>query len=856
LAEFKTTGRQEAFEEIVRRYAAMVFGVCLKTTRNAHDAEDATQAVFLTLAVQCKNRHAAREISYVGPWLQKVARRTSLDIRRSKKRRTLREETHAASNGHANGNGNGTYTDNGASGAGIDVEELKVVLNEELNQLPAKYRLPMILHYYGGLTREQIAQELGCKPSTLGVRIHRGRQMLAKRLTERGASPIEMGMSLTAGLTLAVRSAVSDGMVASTSKAAAKLMAGEELGAMISSHVLNVAHGAIGTALVAKLKLVAAVVVIALMTVAAGAKAKIISLDQLKLTWPIRLDGLFKLPSLRSPFRAPQANAGGTPDGISRHALASATRSAATDAAIQTVLWLADDEGPFGARPKARRPRGPGLGPAGRALVQVVSSVVSARIQTAAGATGQNAPPAAAPVPAPAAPQARDTAVAMNTPRGPVPAAAISRGPGSFAVDGGGALRMSGSVQFSDGGTVPSFPRTTPGGTGSAQVSPAPTAVAVAGPVMTVGGPSGSFGEVTQNGGRFEAGAEIIGGRGHGVFRQHGGQNIAETVALGVEPGSLGEYFLDGGELIFKPAPRGSRAGKGGAAGGDTYQTTGLLVGDKGTGVFHLGDEDSTGSVNTRWTSPGSSLVVRGDPSGVGVFHGWGRVSMGGIFDHSGQAIADGFGRDRALEFSGFRYLANSIENPTTGGTAGWFARDHGKLVLPEFRVGAGTGTYTWGEDAADPALDLVTSVRLTLHDVAAPGRLQVSLLSKDNGEVPTLPTGHTFIGVWKFDAGQLEYGDVDLAIRYDDGLAHELKLNENVLKVWRYTDGQWVRIKDQTFWRDVDQNLIGATAPAGGLQFFAVSAPEPAAFALVGLAAAAGLLRRPRRGRAGGTAA
>ena len=39
---------------MVRRYAAMVFGVCLKTTRNAHDAEDATQAVFLNLAVHCK----------------------------------------------------------------------------------------------------------------------------------------------------------------------------------------------------------------------------------------------------------------------------------------------------------------------------------------------------------------------------------------------------------------------------------------------------------------------------------------------------------------------------------------------------------------------------------------------------------------------------------------------------------------------------------------------------------------------------------------------------------------------------------------------------------------------------------
>src|SRR5215213_533291 len=220
----------------------MVFGVCLKTTRNAHDAEDATQAVFLNLAVHCKTN--AQSIAYVGPWLQKVARRVSLDIRRSKKRRQAREETHANTNGNGNGNG---HVEGGQED--VDVEELKVVLNEELHQLPAKYRLPVILHYYGGLSRDEMAKELGCTASTLGVRIHRGRQMLAERLTQRGASPghLSLGMALT----IAVRDSVSDGMIASTSKAAADLMAGNQLGAMISSHVLAVAHGAIGTALIA-----------------------------------------------------------------------------------------------------------------------------------------------------------------------------------------------------------------------------------------------------------------------------------------------------------------------------------------------------------------------------------------------------------------------------------------------------------------------------------------------------------------------------------------------------------------------------------------------------------------------------
>ena len=89
LADFKETGANAPFEEIVRRYAAMVYGVCLRVTGDKHDAEDATQAVFLSLALQAKT---AREIKYIGPWLQKVAHRLALDVKKAKTRRKKREE--------------------------------------------------------------------------------------------------------------------------------------------------------------------------------------------------------------------------------------------------------------------------------------------------------------------------------------------------------------------------------------------------------------------------------------------------------------------------------------------------------------------------------------------------------------------------------------------------------------------------------------------------------------------------------------------------------------------------------------------------------------------------------------------
>ena len=280
LAEFKATGDQAAFEEIVRRYAGMVFGVCLRTTKNTHDAEDATQAVFLSLAAQCKTGDGVR---YVGPWLQQVAKRVSLDIKRSKRRREAREQRHHAMNGNGNG-----HTPVEKSGA-VDVDDLKGVLGEELSALPSKYRLPLILHYFGGMTRDEMAKELNCKPATLGVRIHRGREMLGRRLHERGAAP--KGLVLSIALAGTIQQQVSDALIARTIEAVCKMSLGHDLSSMIASNVMAISKSAAaGAAMAAKLKMVAAVAVVALLTVSAGGAWAKLAPENLRLQKLLHFD--------------------------------------------------------------------------------------------------------------------------------------------------------------------------------------------------------------------------------------------------------------------------------------------------------------------------------------------------------------------------------------------------------------------------------------------------------------------------------------------------------------------------------------------------------------------------------------
>jgi hypothetical protein len=644
--------------------------------------------------------------------------------------------------------------------------------------------------------------------------------------------------------------------------------------------------------MIAKLKTVAAVAVIALLTLAgaAGAVAKVVPLEELKLQWQqLKLQGIFRIPRFQSPFRSPLAAAPvveGEAD-----VLADAARSVATDAAVQTVVWLGNDGAGENDRPRMRpggtAHRRRGLPAPTRLVAQLVSTVVSSNLSapthrsahasdgpggdTLARRNDARAQLSEAPLSVAAAPVVPRPLPPHRTHRAPTGGGIDVAVAGRFA---GGAARASGAVTTGhEKAVLPLVPpaRMNDWMAGGPLFRGAPRSPTVSpGGSLTVGGPSGSRGTVRIERGALAADTQVIGEKGHGEITHSGGDNVARAVRAGVEAGSKGTYNLNNDNLYIKTddpllgsqaqplAAGGATAVPPGASPGAMLgapagtlsavpQLNGIEVGHDGTGEFNIGNRLGGGQVSEygQYGPIGGSLVVRGGQAGSGLLRGTGLFHLRGFFDHNGRVIADGYGQDRTLEFSGFKYVGNTFDNPSVGGTNGWFARDHGQLVLPNLRVRRGTGTYTWGEDPTDPTIDLVNSVRVTIHDAAKDGPVRISLLSQDRGDVPSLPQGHTFIGVWKFEDGGLEHGPVDLLARYDDTLAEQLGIDENFLKLWAFADGAWYRINDGTFTRDVALNLIGGRAE--GLEYFAVSAPEPSTAAVLLVGGAALLLRRRR---------
>ena len=78
-------------------------------------------------------------------------------------------------------------------------EELRTVLHDEVNRLPEKYRIPVILSCLEGMPHEEAARLLGCPASTVGRRLARACDLVSVRLMRKGR--VLSAASLMAALT-------------------------------------------------------------------------------------------------------------------------------------------------------------------------------------------------------------------------------------------------------------------------------------------------------------------------------------------------------------------------------------------------------------------------------------------------------------------------------------------------------------------------------------------------------------------------------------------------------------------------------------------------------------------------------
>ena len=240
LERFAGRRDQAAFAALVQRHGPMVMGVCRRLLRDRHEAEDAWQATFLIL-VRKAGAIARREL--LAGWLYGVAYRTARQARRVAARRRMRERT------------DGDLV--APASVPVDVwPDLRPILDEEIQRLPEKYRLPVILCYFENRTNTEAARLLNCPRGTIATRLARARDRLRVRLTQRGVTLSAGGVALALSQE-AVPAAVPGVLVQATVRASL-VAAGAPIVVGVTAQAALLAQGGMRMMAFAKLKVVLA----------------------------------------------------------------------------------------------------------------------------------------------------------------------------------------------------------------------------------------------------------------------------------------------------------------------------------------------------------------------------------------------------------------------------------------------------------------------------------------------------------------------------------------------------------------------------------------------------------------------
>jgi RNA polymerase sigma-70 factor (ECF subfamily) len=162
-------GDMNALQFLYVRYADDVYGYVSSIVRNAHEAEDITQDVFVKLLPAIK-KYEQRAVPFAG-WLLRVARNAALDHLRSW-RQIPCDEVRVSDPGHEQ----------------VGSDRFRS-LQAAFDRLPEEQREVMVLRHITGLTPGEIAEVLDKTESSIHGLHHRARLAVKDSLRELGAAP-------------------------------------------------------------------------------------------------------------------------------------------------------------------------------------------------------------------------------------------------------------------------------------------------------------------------------------------------------------------------------------------------------------------------------------------------------------------------------------------------------------------------------------------------------------------------------------------------------------------------------------------------------------------------------------------
>jgi RNA polymerase sigma factor (sigma-70 family) len=162
-------GDKRAQDTLYKKYASLLYGVCLRYAKNKMEAEDVLQEVFVKIYNNIHTYH--HDGSFEG-WLRRIAANTSITQYRKNLKHAYQEDVDDLIK---------------SKNDPIEVEDLEFTAEEMMiciNKLPAGYKTVFNLYVIEGFMHKEIADMLDIDVNTSKSQLSRAKTYLQRELAE------------------------------------------------------------------------------------------------------------------------------------------------------------------------------------------------------------------------------------------------------------------------------------------------------------------------------------------------------------------------------------------------------------------------------------------------------------------------------------------------------------------------------------------------------------------------------------------------------------------------------------------------------------------------------------------------
>jgi len=153
-------GEKKAFDYIYNEYSGLIYSIAFKILQNNADAEEITQDIFTSL---CFEDNYKSDRGSLKTFLALLTRCRALDrLRKGSRSSALLEQ-----------NQKNIYETNSQQSPleTLEIKQQQELLQNALTQLPSEQKEILILNYFEGLSRSQIAKKLNLPVGTVKSRV-------------------------------------------------------------------------------------------------------------------------------------------------------------------------------------------------------------------------------------------------------------------------------------------------------------------------------------------------------------------------------------------------------------------------------------------------------------------------------------------------------------------------------------------------------------------------------------------------------------------------------------------------------------------------------------------------------------